>query len=179
MMGAFSVGGDMSDVPITRSQFLRGDISGLRSIIRPPWSVPGAQFLSVCNRCGECIRCCGQRVVEQNILGYPRMNFSRGECTLCGDCATACPTGALVRNDSPPWTIKPRVHMSCLSVKGTVCRVCAEQCESEAIRFHSARGGVSHPAILDELCHGCGACVSACPVQAIRMIVPVNALIKN
>lgn len=170
----------MPDVPITRFQLLRGDIPGLPSVVRPPWALPETQFLSVCNRCGECVRNCGQGIVEQNRRGYPRINFSRGECTLCAACVVVCPTGALVpRNDVPPWTLRPQIDASCLSIRGTVCRVCAERCEPEAIRFHPLKGGTFRPAISHERCHGCGACVGVCPVQAIAMISALNPPKKN
>jgi len=58
---------------------------------------------------------------------------------------------------------------ACLALNGVVCRVCAEHCESHAIRFRLAPGGVAVPLLRAERCDGCGACVKACPVSAIAL----------
>lgn len=58
---------------------------------------------------------------------------------------------------------------ACLALNGVVCRVCAEHCESHAIRFRLAPGGVAVPLLRAERCDGCGACVKVCPASAIAL----------
>ena len=69
-----------------------------------------------------------------------------------------------------PWSIRARIGSACLAVQGVLCRLCEEPCEETAIRFRPALGGYALPEIDGEACSGCGACVSACPAQAIEMV---------
>ena len=57
---------------------------------------------------------------------------------------------------------------SCLSVTGTSCRICAEHCEPNAIRFRLELGGRARP-MIGETCDGCGACLPVCPVGAVSL----------
>jgi ferredoxin-type protein NapF len=50
-----------------------------------------------------------------------------------------------------------------------VCRTCEEECENRAVSFILQTGGIAIPAVDGKLCNGCGACLSSCPVQAVRI----------
>ncbi len=74
-------------------------------------------------------------------FGFPVVDFPR--CTACGDCARACPTGAIRVVDVPP---EGRSHEKAHARSTTVtlsyaaciqCRACVEACGEQAI-------GVSH-----------------------------------
>lgn len=52
---------------------------------------------------------------------------------------------------------------------GTTCRICAEHCGPNAIRFRLGLGGRSTPTV-GEACDGCGACLPVCPVGALALI---------
>jgi len=58
---------------------------------------------------------------------------------------------------------------ACLALNSVVCRVCAEHCESHAIRFRLAPGGVAVPLVRAERCDGCGTCITVCPTSAIAV----------
>jgi ferredoxin-type protein NapF len=142
--------------------------------VRPPWSI--VAFDQSCDSCGACLPACPEGILVADRAGRPVVDFSRGGCTFCGDCATAC----LPRNDLPaaidPSVLAARVlpllaHLggACISVQGVTCRLCGDPCEPRAIRFRPLVGGRVLPEISAETCTGCGVCVSVCPVGAITM----------
>jgi ferredoxin-type protein NapF len=69
---------------------------------------------------------------------------------------------------------KAVITAGCLTRNRVVCRSCGETCETSAIRFRLAPGGVSTPEIALAACNGCGDCVPACPVRAIAMREPIQ-----
>ena len=155
---------------ISRRQFLRGDFSSRRPMLRPPWAMAEAQFLSRCDGCGDCRQACGQHIIQLTDSGYPQIDFLNGECTFCGDCARACGKGALVcLPQTKPWEIKAVVMPECLTHHGVVCRSCGEQCATGAIRFRFDNGGIAQPRVEPALCTGCGACIAVCPAPAIAL----------
>lgn len=159
---------------ISRRQFLRGDLSGSASALRPPWALAEAQFLERCDRCGECIIACETGILQAGDGGYPQPNFFHGECTFCARCVAACTSGALARRAGAPWTLKARIADSCLAQRGIVCQVCADPCATRAIRFPPRLATAALPVLDPAACNGCGACVAACPVQAVHMTTEVQ-----
>ena len=155
---------------ISRRQFLRGDFSSRRPMLRPPWATAEAQFLSRCDGCGNCREACMQHIIELTDSGYPQIEFKNGECTFCGDCARACDEGALAWSpQATPWQVKAVVMSECLTRRGVVCRSCGEPCATGAIRFHFVIGGIAQPQVDPAACTGCGACFAVCPAQAIAL----------
>ncbi len=158
---------------ISRMAFLRGDFRGTHTAIRPPWALEEHSFINSCDRCGDCIKACPEKIVEKGRGGFPQVNFSQGECTFCGDCVERCHAGALsveaMQGQQAAWQLTPAIKDNCLAINRVVCRSCAEQCEQRAIHFRPAPGGVSRPETDPEQCNGCGACVAPCPVAAIEL----------
>lgn len=153
---------------ISRAQFLRGDFSGRRLSLRPPWHGNEEQFIAACDRCGQCITACADNILQSDPYGLPIVNFQKGECTFCGACAQHCPTGALQYDtNQAPWTLRAVIGDSCLAFKGVVCNRCAEECEVSAIRLRLVAGGIAIPQLDTQHCNGCGACVRSCPASAI------------
>lgn len=68
---------------------------------------------------------------------------------------------------------KPALSIAkhCLSLSGTVCRVCEQFCDIDAIRFRLLGRGRSEPMVDLERCTSCGACAAACPVGAITISI--------
>lgn len=158
--------------PISRMQFLRGDIRGDGAPLRPPWALPEAAFVDTCNRCGACIPACPQAILEKGRGGYPQVNFHYGECVFCRECLECCEEGALQAPNDPeasPWSLKARIENDCLALRGIVCGICAEQCEPRAIRMRPRVGGPVVPVIQTVVCTGCGACYQNCPAKAVAM----------
>ncbi|RDH86421.1 MAG: ferredoxin-type protein NapF [endosymbiont of Escarpia spicata] len=159
-------------VSVNRTQFLRGDLRGTQSSIRPPWSKAEAEFVEKCERCDDCISECPQHIIQRGPGGFPRIDFSQGGCTFCGDCVKACTYKVLAFfNDlnQPPWPLKAVIADNCLSMQGVVCRSCGEVCDESAIRFKLEVGGKARPLLNSEDCTGCGECFAVCPSQSVTL----------
>ena len=155
---------------ISRAQFLRGDLRGTRSSIRPPWAVNEHEFRARCSRCGDCATACEEKIIQKDKHGFPELNFKRSECTFCKACLKACTTNALQQiKGAPPWQFKAAIQDSCLPYKKVVCGRCKEECEVEAISLRLLLGGIGIPQVNTESCTGCGACIRVCPASAITL----------
>ncbi|MCL6268913.1 ferredoxin-type protein NapF [Sansalvadorimonas sp. 2012CJ34-2] len=154
----------------SRRNLFRGRINRVGGI-RPPWSLPENKFLDTCVRCNDCIDACETNLLKKGDGGYPIADFSQAECTFCEACVKSCSPKALLKTDSQqkPWNITATINDRCLAKNKVHCRTCGEQCEVEAITFRLAPGGVALPNLDTDLCNGCGACVSSCPVSAVAM----------
>lgn len=73
--------------------------------------------------------------------------------------------------DSPVASVPviATVTSACLAAAGVQCRTCEDPCDAGAIRFRPMPGGRTVPTIGVAVCTGCGACLSACPVGALRL----------
>lgn len=157
-------------VDISRRKFLRGDFSARKVVVRPPWARDETAFLAACTRCCDCVNVCPQHILVLDQKARPTVDFSRGECTFCGECAKACQPQALEKREgAPPWQFKAQIQNNCLAKTNVVCRACGDACAVQAIRFSPAPMAAAQPAVDGGLCTGCGACYSPCPVQAIRI----------
>ena len=157
---------------VSRRQFLRGNVTGRTTVLRPPWAMTESDFVARCDQCAECINACPSHLIQAGSDGFPQINFQNGECDFCTACARACGTGALAYRDDPRqpvWSLAASIEAECIAYHGVVCRTCGEHCEALAIRFVHVVGRGSMPQVELERCTGCGACVSACPVKAVRI----------
>lgn len=158
-----------------RRSLLRGKLhdAGAETVAvppRPPWARREAEFTARCSRCDECVTACPRGVLKRGDGGFPQIDFSRGGCSLCGDCARACPTGAIdpkAVTEAFAWRIQ--VADTCLARRGVECRVCGDACDSRALRFVPARGGIAQLQVDTAACTGCGDCLSVCPVAALSL----------
>lgn len=138
--------------------------------LRPPWAVSERLFTQLCTRCGECQRVCETAIIRLGDGGFPEVDFSRGECTFCQVCVNACPESALDKSQPfPPWESSASIGHECLGLKGIYCKSCGEVCEVGAIGFTFNSGRIPVPKVDREACNGCGACVSICPVEVIKV----------
>lgn len=155
---------------ISRRQFLRGNFSAKKAAIRPPWALAEAAFVSACTRCCDCVNACPQHILVIDGNGQPTVDFGRGECTFCGECAEACLPRALYRKESEaPWRLKAHIENNCLARNNVVCRACGDACPVQAIRFRPNIMAAAQPEIEAVICNGCGACYAPCPANAIRL----------
>ena len=168
-------------------------------LIRPPGALPENDFLTLCQRCGLCMKACPTNVInptltEAGMAGFwtPHLIMTQGyceyTCTLCGD---VCPTGAIREFSAKEKIETPIVIGSayidrgrCLPWSGNgPCIVCEEHCPTspKAIFFHkemvTGPNGKQQLAQLPYVdlrkCVGCGICEFKCPVRgrpAIRVI---------
>ena len=155
---------------ITRAQFLRGGWgSNKKTVIRPPWSVTEDSFTDLCNRCGACLDSCPEKIIVNGSGKFPIIDFQKGECTFCQACANACQYRAFKPLSEKPWQITAEIKDTCLSKIGVVCQSCSEVCYQGAIPFSLQMGGVPDISLDNTQCNGCGACVSICPKNAIKI----------
>lgn len=156
---------------------------GLR--LRPPGAKLGDEFLDTCVRCAKCENVCPNQCIEMYGLGAgldkaftPYIKARSRGCTLCGECAEACPTGALkpFKVSREGWVkgVKmglARVNESmCFSFHGRTCGACYRACPlaGQALTI----GLFETPHVQADHCVGCGLCEQACLhlPQAIRVI---------
>ena len=167
------------------------DREAIGNHVRPPGALPEELFLEQCIRCQECVRVCSTTGAllqpawletgwegVWSPIGNPREGYCEFTCNLCGQ---VCPTGAIQlldlvtkqktkigtaffdRNRCIPWN------------SGDNCMVCQEHCPTpeKAIVFRegdfvTAEGKVKRvkfPYVKEDLCIGCGICVTKCPVE--------------
>lgn len=165
----------MTGTPVSRRQFLRGDLRGRRAGVRPPWALPEPAFTDRCTRCDDCVAACPASLITRGSGGYPEVDFARGGCDFCGKCRVACRAGAFETGSAgslAAWSHRAVVGTRCLSAQGVVCRACGDHCQARAIRFRLAPGGRSFAQVDVPRCTGCGACVAVCPAGAVTLQVP-------
>lgn len=149
---------------------MRGRAPAAPLPIRPPGALPEPKFQSQCTTCDECVTACPEAIIVRGSGGFPEVDFRRGECTFCMRCVDVCADGALSRTTEPVWQLEVRVLDKCLARRQVICQTCADVCDTEAIRFHPQLGTVATPRISHDVCTGCGACIAACPENALEVI---------
>ena len=157
-------------VNLSRRSLLRGRTPTTPPPIRPPGALTEAEFTAKCTTCDECVTACPEGIIFRGSGGYPEVDFRQGECTFCMRCIDVCADGALSERTQPPWQLELRVLDSCLARRQVVCQTCADVCEAGAIRFSPQIGSVATPRIDKDSCTGCGACIAACPEDALEAI---------
>jgi len=161
-----------------------------KALLRPPASLPGQLFNTLCIRCGNCIKACPTNIIthyqgKENLTAWmtPVVSFEKGgyckeDCNLCG---TVCPSGSI-----SPFTVsaKQKLFMAsvkielrdCLLTQQTECDRCKAVCSYSAIEITTTESALIMKPVVDLLtCVGCGACSVVCPVNVIKMV----PLIKN
>lgn len=157
-------------VNLSRRNLLRGRTGPATVPIRPPGAIPEPLFADTCTSCDKCVAACPQEILFCGSGGYPEVNFRLGECTFCNHCIDVCPEDALVSSIQPPWHLELQLKDNCLAERQIVCQTCGDACEVEAIRFRPKVGRVAVPAIDPDVCTGCGACIAACPENALKAV---------
>ncbi|MDR2075904.1 MAG: 4Fe-4S binding protein, partial [Desulfovibrio sp.] len=176
---------------------LGGEPHGLlwpASCIRPPGSLPEADFLARCIRCGQCMKACPTNALQPAWLGAgpggmfsPLLTPRRGPCEPeCRACGELCPTRAIL--PLPPeekcWAKVGTAVVDpgrCLAwAEGRRCVVCEEVCPYGAVatlQDSRARFDLPVPVVRPKRCFGCGYCEYYCPVRVPAITVqPLGAL---
>ena len=163
----------MAKTNLKRRAFLRGQSPQFnKAAIRPPWTLPFAEFIDHCERCDACIEACPESIIFRGDGGFPEVNLTRGECVFCTDCVKACKADAFqtgILNEENAWDLSVEILPACLSLNAIVCRICGENCDTQAISFRLQVGGISTPQIAQDKCTGCGACLFSCPNNSIAI----------
>jgi MauM/NapG family ferredoxin protein len=168
-------------------------------LIRPPGSLPEKDFLTLCQRCGLCMKVCPTNVInptlsEAGMAGFwtPHLIMTQGYCEYtCTLCGSVCPTGAI-----RPFSVEEKIQRPiiigsayvdrgrCLPWSGNgPCIVCEEHCPTSPKAIYlinqvvpgpkGKKVRVQLPYVDLKTCIGCGICENKCPVKgkpAIRVI---------
>lgn len=160
----------MERVNLERRGFLQGKKVSLARPFRLPWSINELIFTTYCNQCGDCLPVCEAGVIVIGDGGYPIVDSERGECTFCGACVTACSQPLFIDDKSQAaWPAELSINDSCLAKKQIYCDSCRDSCTQNAIQFKYLGSAIPIPVVDNNLCNGCGACVSICPQQAAQL----------
>lgn len=152
--------------PLSRRELLRGGKRQHGRHICPPGVT--LSDLAGCTGCGECAAVCPSGIIRMSD-GLPSVDFSRGECTFCGKCAQACPEPVFRNGVVSRFDHVATIGEGCLPFMGVDCQACRDACPVEAIRFIPRKGGPFVPRLNDDICTGCGACISVCPVNVLHI----------
>jgi len=159
------------------------------ALLRPPASLPGQLFNTLCIRCGNCIKACPTNIIthyqgKENLTAWmtPVVSFEKGgyckeDCNLCG---TVCPSGSI-----SPFTVpaKQKLFMAsveieledCLLTQQTECDRCKAVCSYSAIEIITTESALIMKPVVDlSTCVGCGACVVVCPENTIKIKPSIN-----
>jgi len=148
-----------------------------KKLVRPPGSADEETFLSLCQKCGECVRNCPTGVLDlvkdmhPVILDTPYMNFENNYCEKCYQCIEACRSGALKRENLKKFRLIARLKRDrCVAFENIFCQSCYWSCPNmdRAIELIDA----AYPKFNPENCIGCGRCIHACPTnpKSIEMV---------
>jgi ferredoxin-type protein NapF len=166
---------------------------GTPGLIRPPGAVPEMDFLSRCERCGECMVACPTNTLQPiglaagfTAMFSPAITPRRGFCDpRCHECGKVCPTDAIrpIGKSDRVWAKTGTAHIirqKCLAWEfQKSCMVCDEVCPYDAISFQKEKDTkVPVPHVIENKCAGCGYCEHFCPVQnqAAIVVTPMDAL---
>ncbi|MBV7314855.1 ferredoxin-type protein NapF [Shewanella sp. NIFS-20-20] len=138
--------------------------------IRPPFSRQDVDFTDVCTRCHLCVTACDTGIIKVADGGFVALDFSRAECSFCGQCQRVCQAPVFDKSQAQAWSQIAVVAPACLTLAGVTCQTCRDHCDASAIKFSYRAQSTPTPEIVADLCTGCGACVAPCPSQAIQIM---------
>ena len=139
--------------------------------IRPPWSLKETLFLSRCEKCGGCGEICPEGIIYYSTskaglaANTPYLDFKDAHCTYCGECVKVCPSGALNFENVKELGVARISSGLCSPAHEAGCSYCLDNCPEGAIEF-SEEG---HAKVIARACNGCGACVTGCEGEAIKV----------
>jgi len=200
---SLSIGGEYSKVDFSRRGFIYSVVGGLGAgflavqtpfarrqsklqIIRAPGSIPEAEFLRTCIRCGECMKSCLTNTLQPCFwesgfsgLWTPKMDLRLAPCDQnCNVCGKVCPTQAIrslsleEKNHAKVGTAILLKEKCLVWAQDKICLICDEICPYNAIVFRTVEG-FRRPFVIASKCNGCGFCEQRCPVLGESAIVVV------
>ena len=66
----------------TKRRFFQGKVRQPQ-VIRLPWIISESVFTQNCTQCQDCINACDTKIIIQDQQGFPKIDFSQGECSFC------------------------------------------------------------------------------------------------
>ncbi len=161
--------------------------------VRPPGSVPEDMFLTLCLRCGACLRACPTGGLQPlwmegnfHAIFSPRLDPRSGPCRPeCTACCHVCPSRAIL---PLPLEEKRWAKMGTAVIDRTTClawnenkrcMVCNENCPYSAIAINLLPGQtVPVPQVQAKRCYGCGYCEKYCPQEPSAITVTSEGALR-
>lgn len=156
----------------SRRRLFRGKLSQ-KSELRLPWIISESVFTSGCDQCQDCLKACETKIIVRDEQGFPKIDFTKGECTFCQQCINSCekplfkPMALIESHQEAPWPAELGINNKCLAKSEIYCRSCQDVCETQAITFSYNNSRIAQPDINLADCSQCGACISTCPQDSI------------
>jgi len=157
----------------SRRRLFRGKIAQQAPAMRLPWIKSESHFTENCTQCTECIKVCETKIIQQDDLGFPKVDFSQDECTFCGKCQEVCQQPLFIdlaereTNLLSPWPATLSINDKCFAKNSIFCQSCQDVCDTRAISFSFTSSSIAEPSVKLSDCSQCGACISTCPQDAI------------
>ena len=164
-----------------------------RAVVRPPGSVPESDFLTLCLRCGECLKACPTNGLsllgaENGLIPVfsPYLLARRGPCEPeCRACGQVCPTGAVraLPLEEKKWAKMGTAVVlkeTCLAwAEDRRCVVCQEVCPYAAINLVQEPDLQAPAPVVDSArCYGCGYCEFHCPVEKPAIVITAEGALR-
>ncbi|WP_413110782.1 4Fe-4S binding protein [Thaumasiovibrio sp. DFM-14] len=127
---------------------------------RPPNAADEVTFLSKCSQCGDCIKACPNNAIAF-LHDYPVVGEQCDRCHGSYPCVRACRLGALSSGK-----LKATIDYRCNPAVAFHCQGCVDACPQAAITLTPRQ----QPCIDNDVCNGCGQCVSSCDFFAISLV---------
>jgi ferredoxin-type protein NapF len=145
----------------------------------PPWHA-GLPLESLCADCAHpCVDTCEPGIIrlhpaDHDLAGIPWLDFSEVGCSFCAACVEACPVEVeqLAAGRPSPQIGELQLNReTCLAWNGVICQSCIGPCPARALSINRQR----QLDIDATLCNGCGMCLTACPLDALKIVPRVNS----
>ena len=152
--------------------------------LRLPWIINEAVFTAKCTQCQDCLNACETNIIVRDEQGFPKVDFTQGECTFCNKCQQVCEQPLFIdrlleeNKKIKPWPTDLSISNKCLAKAEIFCQSCRDVCESNAIKFSYIKAGkissIPQPEIVENDCTQCGACITSCPQDALHFDISTN-----
>jgi len=155
-----------------RRRLFRGKLTH-KPELRLPWVIDEAVFTRGCDQCLDCITSCETQIIVRDEQGFPKIDFSKGECTFCQQCISSCekplfkPQALRDPEQDTPWPVSLDINNKCLAKNEIYCRSCQDACETRAITFRYFDTSIAKPELNLADCTQCGACIATCPQDSL------------
>lgn len=159
----------------SRRRFFRGRVK-TKQEMRLPWVINEAVFTSGCTQCQDCLSSCETNIIVKDEDGFPKVDFSLGECSFCNKCIEVCEqplfSGLFADSDTldnkaKAWPVTLEISDKCLAKNNIYCQSCRDECETSVIKFSYLDSSIPQPSVNILDCTQCGACIKVCPQDAI------------
>lgn len=156
-----------------------------RKPIMPPGATSIEHFSAHCTGCQLCVSKCPMQVLKPAALQYGILGITQAHLAFsthvfcsydCNICTTVCPTGALKKLSIEEKKVTQigvanfREHKCVVFTDEKDCGACSEHCPTQAVHMIPYKNGLTIPEVTKDICIGCGACESICPVRPYQAI---------